>query len=69
EYIHFKNTYTRFDKAALDKMFESRDRQHYFGNATNIGQSYYARKFSADFTIEMTRSVKEAIQTWIAHNQ
>ncbi len=69
EYIHFKNTYRRFDKTALDKMFESRDRQRYFGNATNIGQDYYARKFSADFTIEMTRSVKEAIQTWIAHNQ
>jgi nitroreductase len=69
EYIHFKNTYTRLDKTALDKMFESRDPQRYFGNAINVGQHYYARKFSSDFAIEMTRSVRKAIQTWIARNQ
>ena len=69
EYIRFKNTYRRFDKAALDKMFESRQRQRYPGNATNLGQAYYARKFSADFTIEMTRSVKAAIQTWTANGK
>ena len=69
EYIHFENTYKRFDKTALDKMLESRDPQRYFGNATNVGQHYYARKFSADFSIEMTRSVRQAIRTWTAHDQ
>ena len=69
EYIHFENTYKRFDKTALDKMLESRDPQRYFGNATNVGQHYYARKFSADFSIEMTRSVRQAIRTWATHDQ
>jgi nitroreductase len=69
EYIRFENTYKRFDKTALDKMLEPRDPQHYLGNATNVGQHFYARKFSADFAIEMTRSVRQAIRTWVAHNQ
>ena len=69
EYIHFKNTYKRLDKAALDKMFESRGPQRYAGDAVNVGQLYYARKFSADFTVEMTRSVRQAIQTWIERDQ
>ncbi len=69
EYIHFENTYKRFEKTALDKMLEPREPQQYTGDASNVGQHYYARKFSADFSIEMTRSVKQAIQTWIAHNQ
>ncbi|HEY89014.1 MAG TPA: nitroreductase [Thermoflexia bacterium] len=69
EYIRFTNTYRRFDKAALDKMFASRQRQHYPGNAANLGQAYYTRKFSADFTIEMTRSVRAALQTWKANPQ
>ena len=69
EYIHFENTYKRFDKAALDKMLEPRTPPNYLRNASNVGQHYYARKFSADFAIEMTRSVKQAIQTWIAHDK
>jgi nitroreductase len=69
EYIHFRNTYKRLDKAALDEMFESRAPQRYSGNATNVGQHVYARKFSADFTVEMTRSVRKAIQAWIAHGE
>jgi nitroreductase len=69
EKIHFKNTYHRFDHPTLAKMFEGREPQRYVGNAANIGQHYYTRKFSADFSIEMTRSVKQAIQTWIRGDQ
>ncbi len=68
ECVHFTNTYKRLDQAGFDKMFESRQVQRYYGNASNLGQHHYARKFSADFSIEMTRSVKKAIQTWIEHN-
>lgn len=50
-------------------MSESREPQSYVGSATNIGQHVYARKFSAGFSIEMTRSVKNAIQAWVAHDQ
>ena len=46
-------------------MSESREPQSYVGSATNIGQQVYARKFSAGFSIEMTRSVRKAIHTWV----
>jgi hypothetical protein len=69
EYIHFEDKYKRFKKPALDKMLEPRTPSSYLRNATNVGQHYYARKFSADFSIEMARSVKKAIQTWIAGNK
>ena len=67
ETIHFRNRYQRLDKAALDEMLQIRDPHRYAGNATHVGQLVYYRKFSADFSVEMTRSVKEAIQSWAAH--
>ncbi len=69
ENIHFKNTYRRIDHPTLAKMFEDREPQRYVGHAANIGQHYYARKYAADFSVEMTRSVKQAIQTWLGRNQ
>ncbi len=67
ENIHFVNRYERLDKPALDKMFEPTRPQRYVDGATNIGQHVYARKFSADYSVEMARSVKRAIESWIAH--
>ena len=64
EAIHFKNRYRHLDEAELRQMLEPRDRENYLRNAANIGQHYYVRKFSADFTVEMTRSVRQAIRTW-----
>jgi nitroreductase len=64
EYIHFKDRYERLGKAALGKMFADREPEQYFGDATNLGQHHYARKFSQDFAIEMTRSVRAAIKVW-----
>lgn len=69
ETIHFRNRYERLDKATLDKMLQSRDSQRNAANAANVGQLVYTRKFSSDFSIEMTRSVKKAIQTWVAHDR
>ena len=66
-YIHFENKYRRLDNAALAEMFAPRERQQYPGTARNFGQYFYARKFSADFAAEMTRSVRKAIQMWIEH--
>ena len=68
ENIHFKNSYQRIDQPTLKKMLDGREPQKYIANATNIGQHFYARKFSADFSVEMTRSVKKAIQSWAAQN-
>ena len=60
--------FTRTQLTSLLKSVQARDPQRYVGNAGNVGQHFYARKFSADFTIEITRSVKKAIQAWTASN-
>jgi hypothetical protein len=39
------------------------------GDDANVGLHTYRRKFSADFTVEMTRSVREAIRTWTADRE
>jgi nitroreductase len=64
EYIHFKDRYERLNEAALKKMFADREPEQYFGDASNLGQHHYARKFSQDFAVEMTRSVRAAIKAW-----
>jgi nitroreductase len=64
ENVHFRNRYERLDRAALWEMFASRDTGRYTGNAGNFGQHFYARKFGADFSVEMTRSVRAAIAAW-----
>jgi FMN reductase (NADPH)/FMN reductase [NAD(P)H] len=66
ESIHFVNRYRRLDEATLLGMLEPRDNKRYLGRATNFGQHHYVRKFSADFSVEMTRSVREAIRQWVA---
>ena len=38
-------------------------RQYYQG-AENIGQAIYLRKTSADFSLEMVRSVKVMLENW-----
>ena len=32
--------------------------------AQNLGQHHYFRKFNADFSVEMSRSVKEMLKNW-----
>jgi FMN reductase (NADPH) len=41
-------------------------REGSIGVASNVGQSMYARKFSSDFSKEMTRSVRRILQEWIS---
>jgi FMN reductase (NADPH)/FMN reductase [NAD(P)H] len=66
ESVHFVNEYNRLDPATLDEIIKPRYRSSYPGEAVNYGQAFYARKFAADFSIEMTRSVKKAIESWTA---
>jgi FMN reductase (NADPH)/FMN reductase [NAD(P)H] len=63
-YIHFKNEYKRFNRDDFEEMYKTRELNHYSANAVNFGQHMYSKKFIADFTIEMTRSVRKAIQEW-----
>jgi len=64
QYIHFKNEYKRLSKDDFEEMYKSYELKRYNSKAVNFGQYMYSKKFVADFTIEMTRSVKKAIQEW-----
>ena len=63
--IHFKDRYQSFTKEDFNEIYEDRKLNHYLGNATNFGQHMYYKKFTADFSAEMSRSVKKAIKEWI----
>ncbi len=63
-YIHYKNEYKRFNKDNFEDMYKTRELKHYNSNAKNFGQHMYSKKFVADFTVEMTRSVRKSIQQW-----
>jgi nitroreductase len=68
EYVHFTDRYRRLDAAELEKVFASRERSGYPWDVANLGQFAYSRKFAADFSYEMTRSVRKAIETWVSRD-
>jgi FMN reductase (NADPH)/FMN reductase [NAD(P)H] len=68
KYILFENRYRRLGPAEFDEMFAHSERQRPRGKAmqgvANFGQTMYLRKFSADFSVEMSRSVREWLKGW-----
>ena len=68
KFIVFENQYRHLDKDEFDEMFAERQRLLPKGKAMegieNVGQAMYLRKFSADFTVEMRRSVREWLKQW-----
>lgn len=64
--LHFRDRYRRLEKDELLAMVKSRRRGPFVGGAVNVGQQVYLRKFSSDFAVEMTRSVREAVRHWTA---
>ncbi len=71
KFIVSENRYRRLAPAELEEMHRSRQAQ-VFGNrksiegAVNFGQYLYRRKFSADFSVEMSRSVRAILKSWQA---
>jgi len=71
KFIVSENHYRRLAPAELEEMHRDRQAQ-VFGNrkniegAVNFGQYLYRRKFSADFSVEMSRSVRAILKTWQA---
>jgi FMN reductase (NADPH)/FMN reductase [NAD(P)H] len=69
EFIVHKNTYRRFNAGEMERMFQP-VKERYFANETfpqgaeNLGQTYFFRKFVADFSVEMSRSVQEMLKNW-----
>ncbi len=66
EYVHYKNKYRKLGNTDFKHLYDDRELKNYAGNVKNFGQHMYLKKFTADFTVEMTRSVKNAIKQWCA---
>jgi nitroreductase len=69
ETILHQNHYHRLTGAELEEMMRPRNDQMTAAGSRrdgmkNVGQFNYMRKFSAKFTIEMTRSVQKMMDTW-----
>lgn len=65
-HICFRDRYERQSKTDLAEMFreENRALAEIGSSYANAAQANYRRKFSADFSLEMTRSVREMIRSW-----
>lgn len=69
EFIVYKNTYRRLSNEDFNRMYaplepNAGEPRRYFKDVENIGQSLYLRKTSADFSLEMVRSVKIMLENW-----
>ncbi len=65
ESIHFKNHYHRLSNEKLDGMFRDSSRPPW-SQGLPLSAGFLLRKFAADFSIEMTRSVRQMIESWTA---
>jgi FMN reductase (NADPH) len=67
EYIVFEDEYTRLSNEDFKDMFIEREKRMAPDNmygADNFGQFMYAKKTGAEFSTEMTRSVREMLKNW-----
>lgn len=71
KFIVHRDRYQQITTKELDEMFlpfgsRSFEEHAYPNGAQNIVQHNYFRKFTADFSIEMNRSVKAMLGSWVA---
>jgi FMN reductase (NADPH)/FMN reductase [NAD(P)H] len=69
KFILHQNYYQRFNPLELNEMhlpfgMGSLERREYPNGAQNVVQFNYLRKFTAGFSVEMTRSVRAMIASW-----
>jgi nitroreductase len=67
--ILYQDRYPHDTAVELDVLWGQRIPQQFLPHATNMGQHTYARKFGADFSVELTRSVQAAIRAWATQAQ
>ena len=69
KFILFENRYHRLNSGEFDEMFADHQRHLAAGKSmqgiTTVGQATYLHKFSADFSMEMRRSVREILKEWM----
>jgi nitroreductase len=69
KFILFENKYHCLGAQEFEEMFHATHEQVFHGReevtgARNIGQLIYTRKFNADFSKEMSRSVRAILKAW-----
>lgn len=67
KYLVFENEYMRLDRDELSEMLGTRSGEFNINNkfrAKNQGQFTYARKTGAEYSVELARSVRAALQNW-----
>lgn len=69
KFILFENRYRQLSEQELHGMFAGREKQMSKGQSqagmANYGQAMYLRKFNADFSREMSRSVRLILKEWM----
>ncbi|MEW6241559.1 MAG: nitroreductase family protein [Chloroflexota bacterium] len=69
KFIVFENHYRGLGRDEFEEMFAERQSCLPAGKSmqgiTTVGQATYLRKFSADFSMEMRRSVREYLKAWM----
>jgi FMN reductase (NADPH)/FMN reductase [NAD(P)H] len=69
EFIVHRNRYRRFEPQEFETMFRPQQ-ERLMANPNrdpaieNVGQAMYLRKFVSDFSVEMSRSVREMLKNW-----
>ena len=69
KFVVFENKYQRLEPQDFDDMFRDRhklifkERDNIQGSV-NLGQYMYHRKFNAEYSIEMNRSVRSMLKAW-----
>jgi FMN reductase (NADPH)/FMN reductase [NAD(P)H] len=70
KFMLFENQYHRLEQAELKEMFAEREHQMSKGKPQagiiNLGQAMYFRKFSSEFSVEMSRSVRLILKEWLS---
>lgn len=64
KHILHKNIYQQTPDLILQQIFDEKKPGNFINDTANTGQHYYLKKFAADFSVEMTRSVQRAIRSW-----
>jgi nitroreductase len=69
KFILFENQYHRLSGEEFNEMFQETQEQTFnmrteVAGARNVGQLIYNRKFNADFSKEMNRSVRAILERW-----
>ncbi|MBN1180581.1 MAG: nitroreductase family protein [Anaerolineae bacterium] len=70
KFIVFEGQYRHLHAEEFEEMYREQQERLFEGRealkgARNVGQFMYLRKFGADFTLEMTRSVRAILKAWV----